>query len=100
VRGYGLSSVQRPLTRFAAQIDLSPLGRGELNADKPILSRTVPRETPSKRNQICLPRLRISARNWALTVSAKFCAHWFMKEMLNWIARGSADKSFWPSVDL
>src|SRR4029077_17441646 len=29
-------------------------------------------------NQICLPRLRISARNWALTISAKLCAHWFI----------------------
>jgi hypothetical protein len=28
--------------------------------------------------QICLPRLRISARNWALTISAKLCAHWFI----------------------
>ena len=28
--------------------------------------------------QICLPRLRISARNWALTVSAKFCAQLFI----------------------
>ena len=36
VRGYGLSLEQRPLTRFAAQIDLSPLGRGEpyLSLDK------------------------------------------------------------------
>src|SRR6267154_5903698 len=29
VRGYGLSIEQRPLTRFAAQIDLSPSGRGD-----------------------------------------------------------------------
>src|SRR5216684_8613001 len=35
VRGYGLSLVQRPLTRFAAQTDLSPLGRGELNPPAP-----------------------------------------------------------------
>src|SRR5271157_2378398 len=28
VRGYGLSKVLRPLTRIAAQSDLSPLGRG------------------------------------------------------------------------
>jgi hypothetical protein len=45
VRGYGLSLVQRPLTRFAEftigwrfaptrwQIDLSPLGRGEGHTD-------------------------------------------------------------------
>ena len=32
----------------------------------------------SDRDQISLPRLRISARNCALTVSAKFCAHWFI----------------------
>src|ERR1700736_3472747 len=31
VRGYGLSIVQRALTRFAAQIDLSPPGRGARN---------------------------------------------------------------------
>jgi len=29
VRGYGPSIVRCPLTRFAAQIDLSPSGRGE-----------------------------------------------------------------------
>src|SRR6266446_6675455 len=29
VMGYGLSLVQRPLTRFAEQTDLSPPGRGE-----------------------------------------------------------------------
>src|SRR5258708_13026442 len=29
VRGYGLALERRPLTRFAAQIDLSPMGRGE-----------------------------------------------------------------------
>ena len=29
-------------------------------------------------NQISLPRFFISARNWALTVSAKTCAHWFI----------------------
>src|SRR5260221_11275861 len=35
--GEGLRSivVQRPLTRFAAQTDLSPLGRGELNPPAP-----------------------------------------------------------------
>jgi len=32
VRGYGLSLERCPLTRFAAQIDLSPLGRGEPHA--------------------------------------------------------------------
>src|SRR3982074_1490329 len=31
VGGYGLSLGRRPRTRFATQIELSPLGRGELN---------------------------------------------------------------------
>jgi hypothetical protein len=33
VRGYGLSFIQRPLTRFASvmQTDLFPAGRGEAN---------------------------------------------------------------------
>src|SRR6266540_919 len=32
--------------------------------------------------QISLPRFFISARNWPLITSAKFCAHWFIKAML------------------
>jgi hypothetical protein len=44
VRGYGLSLGQRPLTRFAAQIDLSPLGRGDpapLATDSTIIHRAL-----------------------------------------------------------
>src|SRR3981081_909610 len=38
----------------------------------PLRSKTL------SKNQISLPRLRISARNCPLTVSAKLCAHWFI----------------------
>jgi len=50
VRGYGPALELRPLTRFAAQIDLSPSGRGKGNANGPIQSKVIPVE------RFCAPK--------------------------------------------
>ena len=42
VRGYGPSLELCPLTRFAVQIDLSPMGRGERSANGSVQSKLIP----------------------------------------------------------